>query len=192
MHPGEWGIYFLLGMPNPLLLIMQDKSRWQIHEQPVHLAGGWWLVLVCSERKYCWLIAGGWFVPREKYCWLMVDKPNERVVSQGTTDRRSAWGSATSSTGSFASVLHSTVTTGGPSGISSAHSQHGLLAQKVPTVQHWHLCFFVIKVDIADRGATACNEYIYLYTILYSSLPFALVYTQLHWMTSKVCREKRG
>jgi hypothetical protein len=52
----------------------------------------------------------------------MVDKPNERVGSQGTTDRRSAWGSATSSTGSFASVLHSTVTTGGPSGISSAFS----------------------------------------------------------------------
>jgi hypothetical protein len=27
---------------------------------------------------YCWLIAGGWFVVREKYCWLVADKPNEQ------------------------------------------------------------------------------------------------------------------
>jgi hypothetical protein len=34
-------------------------------------------VLICSERKVlladCWLIAGGWFVLREKYCWLVTD-----------------------------------------------------------------------------------------------------------------------
>jgi hypothetical protein len=29
------------------------------------------------REKYCWLIAGGWFVLREKYCWLVADKPNE-------------------------------------------------------------------------------------------------------------------
>jgi hypothetical protein len=25
-----------------------------------------------------WLIAGGWFVLREKYCWLVADKPSEQ------------------------------------------------------------------------------------------------------------------
>jgi hypothetical protein len=37
---------------------------------------GWWLVLICCERKV--LLAGGWFVPREKYCWLVAHKPNEQ------------------------------------------------------------------------------------------------------------------
>jgi hypothetical protein len=32
------------------------------------------------REKYCWLIAGGWFVLREKYYWLMADKPNEQGV----------------------------------------------------------------------------------------------------------------
>jgi hypothetical protein len=27
---------------------------------------------------YWCLVAGGWFVLREKYCWLMADKPNEQ------------------------------------------------------------------------------------------------------------------
>jgi hypothetical protein len=27
---------------------------------------GWWLVLICSERKI--LLTGEWFVQREKYC----------------------------------------------------------------------------------------------------------------------------
>jgi hypothetical protein len=36
-------------------------------------------MLICCEReKYCWLVAGGWFVLREKYCWLVADKPNEQ------------------------------------------------------------------------------------------------------------------
>jgi hypothetical protein len=34
-------------------------------------------VLVCSERKV--LVAGGWFVVREKYCWLVADKPSEQA-----------------------------------------------------------------------------------------------------------------
>jgi hypothetical protein len=29
-------------------------------------------------EKYCWLVAGGWFVLRQKYCWLVADKPNEQ------------------------------------------------------------------------------------------------------------------
>jgi hypothetical protein len=37
---------------------------------------GWWLVLICSERKI--LLAGCWFVLRQKHCWLVADKPNER------------------------------------------------------------------------------------------------------------------
>jgi hypothetical protein len=45
----------------------------EVSYQPVRLAGGWWLVLICSERKVlltgCWwlvcskrkvLLAGGW------------------------------------------------------------------------------------------------------------------------------------
>jgi hypothetical protein len=27
------------------------------------------------------LIAGGWFVLREKYCWLVADKPSEQAVA---------------------------------------------------------------------------------------------------------------
>jgi hypothetical protein len=30
------------------------------------------------REKYCWLVAGGWFVLREKYCWLVADKPSEQ------------------------------------------------------------------------------------------------------------------
>jgi hypothetical protein len=26
-----------------------------------------------------WLVAGGWFVLREKYCWLVADKPSEQA-----------------------------------------------------------------------------------------------------------------
>jgi hypothetical protein len=37
---------------------------------------GWWLVLICSERKI--LVVGGWFVLREKYGCLVADKPNEQ------------------------------------------------------------------------------------------------------------------
>jgi hypothetical protein len=42
-------------------------------------------VLVCSERKVCWLVAGGWFaggwfVLREKYCWPVADKPSQHGV----------------------------------------------------------------------------------------------------------------
>jgi hypothetical protein len=42
----------------------------------VWLVADGWCRFVLRE-KYCWLIAGGWFVLREKYCWLVADKPNE-------------------------------------------------------------------------------------------------------------------
>jgi hypothetical protein len=34
-------------------------------------------VLVCSERRV--LLAGVWFVLREKYCWLVANKPSEQA-----------------------------------------------------------------------------------------------------------------
>jgi hypothetical protein len=37
----------------------------------------WWLV-AGAERKV--MLAGGWFVLREKYCWVVADKPNEQAV----------------------------------------------------------------------------------------------------------------
>jgi hypothetical protein len=38
--------------------------------RPVRLAaGGWLLVLICSEKKkYYWLVASDWFLFREKKC----------------------------------------------------------------------------------------------------------------------------
>jgi hypothetical protein len=39
------------------------------------------------REKYCWLIAGGWFVLREKYCWLVADKPNEQRDDTGDVVR---------------------------------------------------------------------------------------------------------
>jgi hypothetical protein len=35
-------------------------------------------MLVCSERRV--LLAGCWFVVREKYYWLVADKPSEHDV----------------------------------------------------------------------------------------------------------------
>jgi hypothetical protein len=54
---------------------------------PVRLAVGWWLVLVCSERRV--LLTGGWFVLREKYCYLVGDKPSEQGAGPWLT--RSPW-----------------------------------------------------------------------------------------------------
>jgi hypothetical protein len=39
-----------------------------------------WLV-ADGSGAYCWLIAGGWFILREKYYCLVADKPNEHAVS---------------------------------------------------------------------------------------------------------------
>jgi hypothetical protein len=40
------------------------------------------------REKYCWLVAGGWFVLREKYCWLVADKPNEQAVRYLSCDQK--------------------------------------------------------------------------------------------------------
>jgi hypothetical protein len=61
-----------------LLISPKHCVKQKVINQPVRLAGCWWLVLICFERKYCWLVAGGWFVLREKYCWLVADKPSEQ------------------------------------------------------------------------------------------------------------------
>jgi hypothetical protein len=34
------------------------------------------------REKYCWLVAGGWFVLRENYCWMLADKPNEQGAGE--------------------------------------------------------------------------------------------------------------
>jgi hypothetical protein len=46
---------------------MREKYCWLV-------AGGWFVL----REKDCWLVASGWFVLREKYCWLVADKPNEQ------------------------------------------------------------------------------------------------------------------
>jgi hypothetical protein len=46
---------------------------------------GWWLMagagLFWEKSTAGWLrlVAGGWFVLREKYCWLVADKPSEQA-----------------------------------------------------------------------------------------------------------------
>jgi hypothetical protein len=41
------------------------------------VAGGWcWLLL---REEYCWLVANGWFVLRERYYCLVADKPSEQA-----------------------------------------------------------------------------------------------------------------
>jgi hypothetical protein len=37
------------------------------------------------------LVAGGWFVLREKYCWLVADKPSEQAVGLGLGSCRIRW-----------------------------------------------------------------------------------------------------
>jgi hypothetical protein len=45
---------------------------------------GWWLMAGAglfwekSTASWFWLVAGGWFVLREKYCWLVADKPSDQ------------------------------------------------------------------------------------------------------------------
>jgi hypothetical protein len=48
---------------------------------------GWWLVLICSERKV--LLAGCWFVVREKYYWL-ISQAN-RAHSNQAQKHHSEW-----------------------------------------------------------------------------------------------------
>jgi hypothetical protein len=43
---------------------------------------GWWLVLICSERKV--LLAGCWWLicSERKYCWLGADKPRNASTTR--------------------------------------------------------------------------------------------------------------
>jgi hypothetical protein len=52
-------------------------------KQPVRLADGWWLVLICSERK---VLLAGWLICSERkiLLWLVADKPNEQGVALAT------------------------------------------------------------------------------------------------------------
>jgi hypothetical protein len=36
------------------------------------------------------LVAGGWFVQREKYCWLVADKPSEQAEANGRQSSQQA------------------------------------------------------------------------------------------------------
>jgi hypothetical protein len=57
------------------------------------------------REKYCWLVAGGWFVLREKYCWLVADKPNEQAASSHLSRARTS-----------TNVLEASACTGRPGG----------------------------------------------------------------------------
>jgi hypothetical protein len=46
-------------------------------------------MLICYERKV--LVAGGWFVLREKYCWLVADNPNEQAESRCVAVSSRSW-----------------------------------------------------------------------------------------------------
>jgi hypothetical protein len=41
-----------------------------------------------------WLVAGGWFIVREKYCWLVADKPSEQGEYQHQIGRTQSIGSS--------------------------------------------------------------------------------------------------
>jgi hypothetical protein len=47
-------------------------------------------VLIYSERRA--LLAGGWFVVREKYCWLVADKPSEQGALGRPAHVQAEWG----------------------------------------------------------------------------------------------------
>jgi hypothetical protein len=54
-----------------------------------------------STAGWFWLVAGGWFVLREKYCWLVADKPSEQgrfAISLELTTHM--WGAHMSATNS--------------------------------------------------------------------------------------------
>jgi hypothetical protein len=39
----------------------------EVVPRPAACSFGWWLVLIVLKEKYSWLVAGGWFILREKY-----------------------------------------------------------------------------------------------------------------------------
>jgi hypothetical protein len=53
--------------------------------QPVRLAGGWWLVLVCSKRRVLlagsgWLLVAGLFREKSTVGWWLISQANRAIV----------------------------------------------------------------------------------------------------------------
>jgi hypothetical protein len=66
------------------------KTHYQVSTDSLFVwlvADGWCCFVV--REKYCWLVAGGWFVLREKYCWLVADKANGQGVKNVPSDAQS-------------------------------------------------------------------------------------------------------
>jgi hypothetical protein len=51
----------------PLWLSTRIAAETRVTDEQLKTSG-WWLVLIVLREKYCWLVAGAWFVLREKYC----------------------------------------------------------------------------------------------------------------------------
>jgi hypothetical protein len=56
--------------------------------QPVRLSGGWWLVLVCSERRVLlascgWLLVADSFWEKSTAGWWLISRANRLVVLIG-------------------------------------------------------------------------------------------------------------
>jgi hypothetical protein len=61
------------------------KDQQGANVQPVRLAGGWWLVLVCSERTVLlagcgWLLVAGSFWEKSTAGWWPISRANRLVV----------------------------------------------------------------------------------------------------------------
>jgi hypothetical protein len=60
------------------------------NKQPVRLAGGWWLVLVCSERRVLlagcgWLLVAGSFWEKSTAGWWLISRANRLIGSTDTS-----------------------------------------------------------------------------------------------------------
>jgi hypothetical protein len=66
-----------------LNLLLCQFCEWCV--QSANNLPSWWLMagagLFWEKSTAGWLrlVAGGWFVLREKYCWLVADKPSEQA-----------------------------------------------------------------------------------------------------------------
>jgi hypothetical protein len=62
----------------------EDASWWR-RTRPVRLAGGWWLTLVCSERRVLlagcgWLLVAGSFWEKSTAGWWLISRANRLEV----------------------------------------------------------------------------------------------------------------
>jgi hypothetical protein len=86
------GIYLVVYRFHHTLLLYKKKKmwtqvkniNWKLHPSLIATFLHYiWTQSACSFG--CWLIAGGWFVSREKHCWLVADKPSEQGVIYATS-----------------------------------------------------------------------------------------------------------